>query len=98
LNTYFVALRKGDCTEWTLADATTLKATEHHDIYRCPFTGEAQRVVLRFRAPSWEDARRVFEWKSTHDPKIPKKLYEWEEVRMLVDQETEHALAVHKEN
>lgn len=97
MNTYFVTLRKGTCTEWTLVDATPLEAEEHRniDIYRCPFEGLVSKVVLRFHAPSWEEARRVFDWKSTLDPKTPKKLYEWEEIRMLA--EPQHEMAIHQE-
>lgn len=81
---YHIALRKGSCIEWTLTEATTMQSVDK-DIVKCPYTGDMHRVVMRFKAPSWEEARRVFQWKNELDLKVPKHLLEWEEVRLMLE-------------
>ena len=89
MDEYHVCLRKSDCTEWTLTEATTMK-TVGKDIVKCPYTGDMHRVVLRFKAPSWVEARKVFLWKSEFDLKVPKHVLEWEEARIMLEQEHPH--------
>ena len=43
------------------------------------------KVVMRFKAPSWVEARQVFEWKSSLDRKVPKHVLEWEEARIMLE-------------
>lgn len=88
MNTYLVTLGKADgTTEWTLLDATTLKEDPGKDLIKCHFTGTMMRVVMRFKAPGWEYARLVFEWKARYDRKVPKEVLTWEEVKLLASED-----------
>jgi hypothetical protein len=86
MNTFVIALGGG----WTLMDATAVGVDPLSDIIRCSNTRQSLKTVMRFKAPGWIEARRVFDWKSSLDRKVPKHVLEWEEVRIMSRQEHRH--------
>lgn len=82
---YLITLRRGACTEWGLLEDPTPSNETNQDLMKCKYLGTTMRVVLRFTAPSWEQAREVFNWKSLYDPKLPKKQYDWAEISSVME-------------
>ena len=79
---YLIALRRGECAEWTLTESSEVESVGSSDIVKCPVVGSMMRVVLRFLAPNWEQAKRVFDWRSLHTAKkLQSHVYTWEEIQ-----------------
>jgi hypothetical protein len=75
MNSFVIAMPgKDQPQDWTLLDATASDIDPLVDIVRCTMTRARLKVVMRFKAPSWLEARQVFVWKVCRDLKVPKHL------------------------
>lgn len=84
MNAFVIALQGPEhAREWTMQDATACDVDPLSDVIRCINTRTSLKIVMRFYAPSWEAARRIFDWKSRLDRRVPKHVLSWEEARIL---------------
>lgn len=88
---YIIARRRDRCEQWAMTEFSEVIEYVRKDIIKMPPGGDTMRVVLRFTAPSWEDARRVYEWSMVHlRNSSRKKLVHWKEAKIMIGQERRH--------
>lgn len=87
--TRYVITRTADCDEWGMTELDEEVAPI--DIYRSA-DGSSMRAVMIFEAPSWEDAKRIFDWAFQNLRAAFKKLRQdqkglqsWDDVQSLLD-------------
>lgn len=71
-------------------DATASGHDPLQDIIICTATRARLKTVMRFKAPDWEHACKVFYWKAAIDPRVLKHVLDWDEVRILMEQKPHH--------
>lgn len=87
MKNYLIA-RTRDRTEWAMTEAEDTRS----EIYKAS-DSRVMLAIARFEAPSWEDARRFFGLllKDKYTQTAFKDKLGWEEIRIMLEKESQHA-------